>query len=136
MRVGSKKRLTTVRTKMLSLMPGNPGISDNILVRSVVGRFLEHTRICYFRWGPGEDDEALYLSSADWMSRNMFRRIEIAWPVTDVRMRQRVIDECLVPYLHDGKDAWALKPDGHYERVSEQGASAQRALMHKFGGKA
>ncbi|MCZ8075321.1 MAG: polyphosphate kinase 1, partial [Paucibacter sp.] len=90
------------------LPPGLPGVSDNIVVRSVVGRFLEHTRICYFRWGPGEADEALYLSSADWMSRNMFRRIEVAWPVVDARLRQRVIDEGLLPYLHDSLDAWQL----------------------------
>ncbi|MBT9500166.1 MAG: polyphosphate kinase 1 [Burkholderiaceae bacterium] len=117
------------------LPPGIPGYSENIRVRSVVGRFLEHTRVIYFRWGDAESDEALYLSSADWMSRNMFRRIEIAWPVSDARLRQRVIDECLVPYLHDGQDAWSLKPDGHYEHVSGQGHSAQRALMHKFGRK-
>jgi polyphosphate kinase len=70
-------------------------------VRSIVGRFLEHTRVLYFRWGDGPEDEALYLSSADWMSRNMFGRIEVAWPVRDPALRQRVIDECLVPYLHD-----------------------------------
>ena len=89
------------------LPPGVRGLSDNIRVRSIVGRFLEHTRVLYFRWGAGEADEALYLSSADWMSRNMFRRIEVAWPLRDARMRQRVIDECLVPYLHDRRDAWA-----------------------------
>jgi polyphosphate kinase len=111
-----------------------PGYSDNIQVRSIVGRFLEHTRVVYCRWGESDDDEVLYLSSADWMSRNMFRRIEIAWPVSDARMRQRVIDECLVPYLHDAKDAWRQRPDGHYERIADDGASAQQALMLKFGG--
>ncbi|MFY7866188.1 polyphosphate kinase 1 [Roseateles sp.] len=114
------------------LPPGLPGISDNILVRSVVGRFLEHTRICYFRWGPGEDDEALYLSSADWMSRNMFRRIEVAWPVRDAKLRQRVIDEGLQPYLYDSLDAWQLGPDGHSVRVSDKGLSAQQALMRRY----
>ncbi|MCV2363500.1 polyphosphate kinase 1 [Paucibacter sp. DJ1R-11] len=114
------------------LPPGLPGISDNIVVRSVVGRFLEHTRICYFRWGPGEGDEALYLSSADWMSRNMFRRIEVAWPVLDERLRQRVIDEALLPYLHDSLDAWQLGPDGRSSRVSDQGRSAQQALMRRY----
>jgi len=114
------------------LPPGLPGISDNIVVRSVVGRFLEHTRICYFRWGPGESDEALYLSSADWMSRNMFRRIEVAWPVLDERLRQRVIDEALLPYLHDSLDAWQLGPDGRSSRVSDQGLSAQQALMRLY----
>lgn len=114
------------------LPPGLPGISDNILVRSVVGRFLEHTRICYFRWGPSEEDEALYLSSADWMSRNMFRRIEVAWPVRDSKLRQRVIDEGLQPYLHDSLDAWQLGPDGRSVRVSEKGQSAQQALMRRY----
>ncbi|MCV2421454.1 polyphosphate kinase 1 [Paucibacter sp. DJ2R-2] len=114
------------------LPPGLPGISDNIVVRSVVGRFLEHTRICYFRWGPGESDEALYLSSADWMSRNMFRRIEVAWPVLDERLRQRVIDEALLPYLHDSLDAWQLGPDGRSSRVSDHGLSAQQALMRLY----
>ena len=101
-----------------------PGVSDNIRVRSVVGRFLEHSRVFYFRCG---DEEQVYLSSADWMGRNMLRRIELAWPVEDAALRQRVIDECLVPYLHDGSDAWDLGPDGQYRRASG-GHSAQRAL--------
>ena len=109
------------------LPPGLPGISDNIVIRSVVGRFLEHSRIAYFRWGSSESDEALYLSSADWMSRNMFRRIEVAWPVLDAKLRQRVIDEGLVPYLHDSLDAWQLGPDGHSTLVSGAGHSGQQA---------
>jgi len=111
------------------LPPGLPGVSDNIVVRSVVGRFLEHTRVLYFRWGEGEEETALYLSSADWMSRNMFRRIEVAWPVLDARLRQRVIDEALQPYLHDTMDAWQLGPDGRSVRISSTGVSAQQALM-------
>ena len=59
------------------LPPGVPGATERIRVRSIVGRFLEHSRIAYFRWGAGDDDEALYLSSADWMGRNMFGRIEV-----------------------------------------------------------
>jgi polyphosphate kinase len=114
------------------LPPGIAGVTDRIRVRSVVGRFLEHSRILYFRWGPSENDEALFLSSADWMSRNMFRRIEVAWPVRDAALRQRVIDECLVPYLHDGRDAWTLSPDGGYARVGTDGPSAQSALMQLF----
>ncbi|KQP09100.1 polyphosphate kinase 1 [Pseudorhodoferax sp. Leaf265] len=112
-----------------------PGVSDNIRVRSVVGRFLEHTRVFYFRQG---EEEQLFLSSADWMSRNMLRRIELAWPVTDPQLRQRVIDECLVPYLHDGCDAWALGPDGRYTRAENcvgpdgQRHSAQLALVQRF----
>ncbi len=116
------------------LPPGVPGWTDRIRVRSIVGRFLEHTRVLYFRWGEGADDEALYLSSADWMSRNMFRRIEVAWPVRDAPTRQRVIDECLVPYLHDRLDAWELRGDGRWHRVADTGPGAQSALMGLYGG--
>jgi len=114
------------------LRPGVPGQTQNIRVRSVVGRFLEHSRILYFSWGASPQDEVLYLSSADWMSRNMFRRIEVAWPVRDAALRQRVIDECLVPYLHDQQDAWALDSEGRYRRVSQAGKSAQQALMRRY----
>jgi len=114
------------------LPPGLAGETDHIRVRSVIGRFLEHSRILYFRWGDGDEDEALYLSSADWMGRNMFRRIELAWPVRDAKLRQRVLDECLVPYLYDGRDAWLLQSDGSY-RAERGGASAQQALMARFG---
>jgi polyphosphate kinase len=117
------------------LPPGVPGLTENIRVRSVVGRFLEHTRVFYFRWGKGDDDEALYLSSADWMGRNMLRRVEVAWPVRDAALRQRVIDECLVPHLHDVRDAWALQSDGTWRPSSEPGgASAQQALMDLYQG--
>jgi polyphosphate kinase len=91
-----------------------PGVTDNIRVRSIIGRFLEHSRVFYFRTG---NDESLYLSSADWMNRNMLRRVELAWPVEDAALRQRVIDECLVAYLHDNVDAWSLNADGQYTRV-------------------
>ena len=119
-----------------------PGLTDNIRVRSVIGRFLEHSRVFYFRNG---EEESLYLSSADWMNRNMMRRVELAWPVTDPSLRQRLIDECLVAYLHDGRDAWDLGGDGIYTRVDhdthpgEEGASrvveahgAQTALMNRY----
>ena len=65
------------------LAPGIAGVTDRIRVRSIVGRFLEHSRVAYFRWGEGDDDEAVFLSSADWMGRNMFGRVEVAWPVRD-----------------------------------------------------
>ncbi|WP_298825324.1 polyphosphate kinase 1 [uncultured Piscinibacter sp.] len=116
------------------LPPGVPGATERIHVRSVVGRFLEHSRVFYFRWGEGNDDEVIYLSSADWMARNMFRRIEVAWPVRDASLRQRVIDECLVPYLHDAQDAWEQRPDGRYERAGSAGPSAQQALVCRYGG--
>ncbi len=117
------------------LPPGLEGLTDRIRVRSVVGRMLEHTRVLYFRWGSDDYEEALYLSSADWMNRNMTRRIEAAWPVRDPALRQRVIDECLVPYLLDGRDAWRQLSDGRYERINEPGGhSAQRALMARHRG--
>jgi len=117
-----------------SLPSGLPGLTEHIRVRSVVGRFLEHTRVLYFCWGEGADDEVLYLTSADWMSRNMFRRIEIAWPVRERSLRQRLIDECLVPYLLDGKEAWLQQSDGSYVPVGPDGASAQQALMERLQG--
>ena len=110
-----------------------PGFTDNIRVRSVIGRFLEHSRVFYFRSGDIED---LYLSSADWMNRNMMRRIEIAWPVLDVNLRQRIIDECLVAYLHDSADAWLLNSDGSYQRQPfaeiSKGLSVQTELMKRY----
>jgi polyphosphate kinase len=67
------------------------------------------------------------------MSRNLFRRIEVAWPIRDPALRQRVIDEALVPYLHDEADAWELDAAGQYRRVAVAGLSAQRALMGRYG---
>ena len=110
-----------------------PGVTENIRVRSVIGRFLEHSRVFYFRNNAAEE---LYLSSADWMNRNMMRRIELAWPVTDTNIRQRIIDECLVAYLHDGVDAWDLQSNGRYARVaadrSKSGHGAQAALTARY----
>ena len=118
------------------LAPGIAGVSERIRVRSVVGRFLEHSRVAYFRWGAGgpagAPEEALLLSSADWMGRNMFGRIEVAWPIRDPALRQRVIDECLVPYLRDRQDAWQLRADGSYARLGGAGPCAQRALMDRY----
>ncbi|HZY18218.1 MAG TPA: polyphosphate kinase 1 [Ramlibacter sp.] len=119
------------------LPPRVPGLTENIRVRSVIGRFLEHSRVFYFCAG---HEEELYLSSADWMNRNMLRRVEMAWPVTDPALRQRIIDECLVAYLHDDADAWELMDNGSYVRVRDMpGAkhrSAQEALMARYGARA
>ncbi|WP_342131470.1 polyphosphate kinase 1 [Hydrogenophaga sp. OTU3427] len=118
-----------------------PGVTDNVRIRSVIGRFLEHSRVFYFRVG---DSEELWLSSADWMNRNMLRRIELAWPVTDPVLRQRIIDECLSAYLHDTRDAWLLQSDGQYVRAQAGSTgkgkalpmhSAQQSLMHRYGSK-
>ncbi len=93
------------------LRPGVKGLSDNIRVRSLIGRFLEHHRIFYFL---AEGDEMLYLSSADWMERNFFRRIEVAFPVLDKKLKARVIKEGLRPYLADNCQAWEMESDGQY----------------------
>ncbi|MDP2026969.1 polyphosphate kinase 1 [Sulfuriferula sp.] len=95
------------------LRPGIPGLSDNIRVRSVIGRFLEHTRIFYFRDGGAE---RVYLSSADWMDRNFFRRIEACFPVLEPRLKKRVIAEGLKPYLKDNTQAWDMDMNGDYRR--------------------
>ncbi len=114
------------------MLPGQ--LTENIRVRSIIGRFLEHSRVFYFRAGEREE---LWLSSADWMNRNMLRRVETAWPVTDPGLRQRIIDECLVAYLYDEADAWVQGAGGAYSRVAADGAdsalSAQQALMARYG---
>ena len=93
------------------LRPGVPGLSENIRVRSVIGRFLEHHRIYYFY---ADGDEKLYLSSADWMERNFFRRIEVGFPVLDPKLKKRVIKEGLRVYLNDNCQAWDMDSDGQY----------------------
>ena len=110
------------------------GLTDNIRVRSIIGRFLEHSRVFYYRC---DDDEELYLSSADWMNRNMMRRIELAWPVTEPALRKRIMDECLSAYLHDDVDAWEMQSDGSYLAIHQPntGHSAQQALMQRYGKK-
>ena len=94
-----------------ALRPGVPGLSENIRVRSVIGRFLEHHRIYYFH---AEGAEEIYLSSADWMERNFFRRIEIAFPILGATLKRRVIREGLRAYLADNTQAWQMEPDGNY----------------------
>ncbi|MCY7389160.1 MAG: polyphosphate kinase 1 [Burkholderiales bacterium] len=96
-----------------ALRPGVPGLSENIRVRSIVGRFLEHSRIFYFRNG---GDERVWLSSADWMDRNFFRRIELCFPVLDAKLKRRVISEGLKPYLDDNVQAWEMDGEGGYTR--------------------
>jgi len=93
------------------LRPGVPGLSDNIRVRSIVGRFLEHHRLYYFH---AEGEQRLYGSSADWMSRNLVRRVELCFPIADPKIRDRVLRECLWIYLEDGTPAWDSDPDGIY----------------------
>ncbi|WBS05047.1 polyphosphate kinase 1 [Pseudoduganella sp. SL102] len=117
-----------------TLRPGVPGLSENIKVRSIIGRFLEHSRIYYFRNDLAHD---VYLASADWMSRNLFRRIEVAFPVLDRALKRRVMAEGLNPYLKDNTNAWELEPDGHYQRRKPRGKQqpfgAQQYLMKTLG---
>ena len=94
-----------------ALRPGVKKISENIRVRSVVGRFLEHHRIFYFH---ADGKETIYLSSADWMERNFFRRIELAFPILDPKLKSRVIKEGLRPYLADNSQAWEMDGSGDY----------------------
>ncbi len=117
-----------------ALRPGVPGLSDNIRVRSVIGRFLEHTRIFYFRNNLVHN---VYLSSADWMDRNFFRRIEVCFPVLDKKLKKRVIDEGLKVYLQDNCQAWDMDADGHYRRKTRRRAAmkcAQTILLQELAG--
>ncbi len=115
-----------------ALRPGIAGLSEHIRVRSIIGQFLEHSRIFYFL---NDGDDRVFLSSADWMDRNFFRRIEVAFPVLDKSLRQRVIDEGLGPYLDDNTHAWMLHRDGTYRRQTpgrRAPRSAQQWLMNKL----
>jgi polyphosphate kinase len=99
---------------LCSLRPGIPGVSENIRVRSIVGRFLEHSRVFFF----GNDgNNELYLASADWMERNFFRRVEIAFPVREETHRERILRD-LNSYLSDNTQAWTLERDGRYLRCT------------------
>ncbi|MCB9763624.1 MAG: polyphosphate kinase 1 [Alphaproteobacteria bacterium] len=108
------------------LRPGVPGISENIRVRSIIGRFLEHHRVCYFL---ADGEHTLYGSSADWMERNCFHRVEAAFPIEDPELHRRVIRETLEVYLGDGVQSWELQPDGSYERAGGDGPAAQAVLL-------
>jgi polyphosphate kinase len=112
-----------------ALRPGIAGLSENIRVRSIVGRFLEHTRVFFFLAGGAED---VYLSSADWMGRNFFRRIELCFPVLDPAVKRRVVREGLQPYLDDNCQAWVMDSDGVYTRARPRRGrprSAQEELL-------
>ncbi|KPJ79932.1 MAG: polyphosphate kinase [Gammaproteobacteria bacterium SG8_30] len=114
-----------------ALKPGIPGVSENITVRSIVGRFLEHSRVFYFANG---GDEELFCASADWMERNFFRRIEVCFPIESRKHRERILAD-LEACLADNVNAWLLGPDGRYERVDAgtgERFSVQEALLEKY----
>lgn len=112
------------------LRPGLPNLSENIRVRSIVGRFLEHTRVYYFS---NNGDARIYCSSADWMDRNLFNRVEACFPVEDPALKKRIYQQGLVNYLQDNQQAWLLRSDGTWVRAEpaegEKLHNAQRALL-------
>ena len=117
------------------LRPGVKGLSENIRVRSIIGRVLEHHRIFYF-YAQGRED--IYLSSADWMARNVFKRIELAFPILDRKIKKRVIHEGLRVYLSDNQQTWEMNGEGGYTRRKPSSRqvkprSAQMGLMHLLG---
>ncbi len=116
-----------------ALRPGVAGLSDHIEVRSVIGRFLEHTRIFYFL---NDRQEDVFISSADWMGRNFFRRIETCTPVLDPKLKRRVIKEGLRLYLADNVNAWMMQPDGSYRHRNTRAKphAAQDDLLLELAG--
>lgn len=111
------------------LRPGVPGVSECIHVRSIVGRFLEHTRVYWFQ---NNGQEEVYCASADWMERSFYRRVELAFPIEDKLLRARVVKEALLNYLADNTQAWVLNADGTYCRLAPDGqppVSAQETLL-------
>jgi polyphosphate kinase len=107
------------------LRPGVPGVSERIKVRSIIGRFLEHSRVYYFE---NAGDREVYCGSADWMDRNLHRRIEVAFPVEAAALQRRVIDD-LQFYLDDDEQAWLLRSDGLYSRATGDAQTSAQALL-------
>ncbi len=116
---------------MCSVRPGVKGLSENIRVHSVIGRFLEHHRVFYFENSGGESE--VYLSSADWMERNLFKRVEIAFPLLDKKIRAQVTDQ-LMGYMNDTAQSWSLKDDGSYARIAGGGKPVQIKLLEQLTG--
>jgi len=109
--------------------PGIPEVSENIRVRSVLGRFLEHSRLFYFEDG---GRGAVFASSADWMSRNLYRRVETCFPILDPALKKRVIEEDLMVYLGDDVAAWELQPDGTHRRTGGS-QDPQQVILRRMG---
>lgn len=125
-------QIDLILRSMCCLRPQVVGLSDNIKVRSVVGRFLEHTRVYYF--GNGADHQAgtsrLYCSSADWMERNLFNRVEVAFPIEEEKLFQQVYKDGLINYLSDNTDAWELDSQGEWTKVVANNGEDYSAQGH------
>lgn len=113
---------------MCSLRPGLPGISENIQVRSIVGRFLEHDRVIYFK---NDETPEVYISSADWMERNLYHRVEIATPIENKQLQDRIISE-LEYYLLDNTQAWIMNSDGSYTQATPENGKDPFISQEKF----
>jgi len=125
-------RIDLIIRGICSLRPGIPGLSDNIQVRSIVGRFLEHSRVYYFR---NDGNDEYYCASADWMDRNFFRRNEACFPIKQKPLKQRLMND-LKLFLADNSQAWELQGDGCYLRVQsndDEIVSAQEKFLKNFG---
>ena len=117
-----------------ALRPGIAGVSDRIQVRSLVGRFLEHSRVYWFQNG---DEPEIFCSSADWLERNLLRRVETCFPILDAELARRAYDEEIENYLADNQQAWSLDAEGRYLRIQPGEAmphSAQQSLLARLCG--
>ena len=114
------------------LRPGIKGLSENIRVVSIVGRFLEHSRVFYFANG---GDEEIYIGSADWMHRNLDRRVEAVVPIKDANIKQYIKDEVLAAYLKDNTNARILQSDGTYEKLTAESADSEFNSQMYFVGR-
>lgn len=125
-------KITLIVRGACALRPQLPGISDNISVKSVVGRFLEHHRVFYF-YDSGNED--VFIASADWMKRNFFKRVETCVPILNLQIKRRIIDESLKLYIQDNVNSWLMDADGNYTKIPTLGksVSAQVFLMEKLG---
>jgi polyphosphate kinase len=147
---GAGVRIDLIVRGVCCLRPGIPAVSENIRVRSIIGRFLEHTRVFWFLNDSGgasagvtdadpaeiaPDSGEVFCASADWMERNFFKRVEVAFPIEHKKLHERVVREALNLYLRDNSQAWVLEANGRYRRLTPGAAtpwSAQSALMQEL----